>query len=152
MGAERVAIVGSREGANLDRVVEFVRALWAKFPDTILVSGGARGVDQMAEQTWLNLGGAVESFRPIKTGESWGIEKWELGGEQPRVFRLVNEPTWADFKSAAIYRDILIAERADRLVSFQAEGGSRGADFTAWMAQETYDIPTYRYYAAREAA
>lgn len=127
--------------------------LHAKYPGTVVVSGGASGVDKAAEEEWLRLGGQVESYRPVQfRPDVWGIEKWELGGEQPRVFRLVNEPTWADFKSAAIYRDILIAERADRLVSFQAEGGSRGADFTAWMAQETYDIPTYRYYAAREAA
>jgi hypothetical protein len=44
----RVAIVGSRDYPDLDQVVQFVRGLPS---DTVVVSGGARGVDRTAEQT-----------------------------------------------------------------------------------------------------
>lgn len=155
--AERVAVVGSREGANLSDVVAFLCDLWRKYPDTIIVSGGADGVDRYAESTWQKFGGRVESFRPVllkrlpNADESWGIEKWELGGSQPRKYLLIEEPTWANFKSAAIYRDILIAEAADRTVSFMRAGGSRGAGFTAETAEKTYGRPTYRFEARRAA-
>lgn len=43
---ERVAIVGSRDYADLERVRAYVRALPL---DTVIVSGGARGVDTAAE-------------------------------------------------------------------------------------------------------
>lgn len=150
-----VAIVGSREGANLDHVEGFVADLWRKFPDTTLISGGAPGVDQAAEKCWLEFGGKVKSLRPVKIDtlangdESWGIECWELGGDAPRMYRLVNELTFGNFQSAAIYRDILIAEAADRVVSFMRSGGSRGAGFTAEMAEFAYEKPTYRYVAER---
>jgi hypothetical protein len=149
--AERVAIVGSREGADLDHVESFVRELWNRHPGTILVSGGARGVDTVAEKLWLSFGGRVESYRPVKKGESWAVEKWELGGEQPRVYLLVNEPTWENYKSAATYRDILIADAADRVIAFMRSGGSRGAGFTATMG-EAYDKYVRRYEARRAAA
>ncbi len=42
----RVAIVGSREGVDLERVRRFVRTLPK---DVVVVSGGARGVDAAAE-------------------------------------------------------------------------------------------------------
>ena len=42
----RVAIVGSREYSDIDAIVEYVNSLPA---DTIVVTGGARGVDQIAE-------------------------------------------------------------------------------------------------------
>jgi hypothetical protein len=146
---ERVAIVGSRDGADLEKLTNFLLKLWRKYPYTTLVSGGARGVDQKAEQTWLQLGGRVESYRPVKKDNHYLIEKWELGGPDPAVYLLPGEPTWDNFKSAALYRDILIAERADRVVTFVRYGGSRGAGFTAEMAKECYEKPTYVYEARR---
>jgi hypothetical protein len=144
--SERVAIVGSREGADLDEVRAFVRALWEKYPDTILVSGGAKGVDQAAEQEWLALGGQVESLRPVQLGpDHYTVEKWYLGGPTPSVYTLANEPTWENYKSAATYRDILIAETADRVVAFTARPLTRGTAFTVESARETYGKPTYVY-------
>lgn len=149
---ERVAIVGSREGASLADVSGFLADLWRKYPDTILVSGGAGGVDKHAEDYWLQLGGRVESLRPVKDGASWRIELWELGGPEPRVSVLINELSFDSFKSAAIYRDILIAERAARTVAFFRPGFSRGAGFTADVSEHTYGKPTYRYEATANAA
>lgn len=146
--AERVAIIGSREGADLQQVENFVYALRAKYPETIVVSGGASGVDKLAEATWLSFGGDVESYRPVVLPNgSYGIEKWELGGERQRVFVLADEPHWENFKSAALYRDILIAEISSRVVAFFRSGYSRGAGFTKEIA-EGYGRPTYEYMAA----
>lgn len=42
----RVAIVGSREYSDINAIVEYINSLPE---DTIVVTGGARGVDQIAE-------------------------------------------------------------------------------------------------------
>jgi hypothetical protein len=143
---EKVAVVGSREGADLEAVTEFVRDLYAKYPDTVIVSGGAKGVDTAAEQTWLALGGRVISFRVHQFDlDHYGAEVWELGGANPRVYTLVNEPTWADYVSALFYRDLLIAEACDRLVLFHKPGWRGGGGFTADSAKLAYGKPTYEY-------
>ena len=59
--AERVAIVGSRDFADLDAV----RACVAELPPgTIVVSGGSRGVERVAEEAAAARGLAVERVRP----------------------------------------------------------------------------------------
>lgn len=152
MQAEKLAVVGSREGADLDQVALFLAELREKHPDTIVVSGGAKGVDSAAEQGWLALGGRVESYRPKQLGlESYGIEFWELGVPQPRVFLLANEPTFEDYASACHYRDMLIAESCDRLVVFYAPRRSRGAAFTAEMAGH-HGKPVYEFERSLVAA
>lgn len=114
----------------------FVNDLWAKHPDTILVSGGAPGVDKAAEQKWVELGGQVISLRPKQLGlENYGIERWEIGGPSPRVFDLIDHPTFADYKSACLYRDMLMAEMSDRTVAFFRKFKSPGAAFTAEHAK-----------------
>lgn len=57
----KVAIVGSRTYQPLERVRQYVRALPA---DTIIISGGARGVDQAAEQEARKRGLEVQIFLP----------------------------------------------------------------------------------------
>lgn len=57
--ALRVAVIGSRGYARLDVVERFVRSLPT---GTVLISGGASGVDQMAERTWAACGGEVFSI------------------------------------------------------------------------------------------
>lgn len=44
-----VAIIGSRDGIPEATVRRFVRALAAKHPDAVVVSGGARGVDSWSQ-------------------------------------------------------------------------------------------------------
>ena len=140
---ESVAIVGSRRGADLEAVKEFVHALHAKQPDTLLVSGGADGVDKTAEQEWLALGGHVWSFRVREQGpEKFVIEMWDLGNE-PKCFILTNEPTWANRTSALFYRDALIAEHSDRVVAFYRRGRSGGTqttvDFAVGAGRHVYE-------------
>jgi hypothetical protein len=147
----RLAVVGSRQGADLDHVREFVSALPA---DVLLVSGGAIGVDQTAEQTWLERGGKVVSFRPKQltpgphqgAEAEYGIEVWELGGDRPRVYMHEGYPTGASYKDAAFLRDILIAETCDRLVAFYKRNRSWGANFTQGWAHDM-NRPTFEFEA-----
>jgi predicted Rossmann-fold nucleotide-binding protein len=144
--SERVAIVGSRDGADLELVAKFIHALHERQPDTVLVSGGAVGVDATAEQEWLSLGGRVLSFRPVKLPDSddYGVERWELGGPDPKMYRLLDQLTWATYSGACFNRDWLIAENADRLVAFFRRGRSRGTGMTLDRANGL-GCPTYVY-------
>lgn len=129
--SEAVAIVGSRHGADLEAVKGFVHALYAKQPDTLLVSGGADGVDRTAEQLWLELGGRVKSFRVREQAiDKFAIECWDLGGEQPRVYVMADEPTFIDRTSALFGRDSTIVEHSDRVVAFFRRGRSGGTQLT----------------------
>ena len=149
---ERVAIVGNRKGADLQQVVQLVDALHQQQPDTILVSGGAAGVDQLAESSWFRLGGRVRSYRPAPWDDGFGVEIWHYGGHQPAVVYPVEqqEVQLADYGSAAIYRDTLIGENCDRLCAFFRGGFvyKTGAAFTrAWARAR--EIPTYEFVAGQ---
>jgi len=144
-----------------------VRALYLRQPSSLLISGGAAGVDKLAEQTWLSLGGRVQSFRPKllagplpsaggeglssvpATGETrYGVEVWNLGDMQPSVGVLGEpHPTFADYRSAALYRNMLIAEKADRVVAFYRRNRSAGAAHTIDAARSERK-PFYEYEAA----
>jgi len=154
--AKRVAVVGSREGANEQHVRSFLTDLYAKYPDAVLVSGGAVGVDTIAETHWLGLGGRVKSYRPAAgsfesdpSGKvrvtSWYIEVWELGGDNQMVYPLQNFPTFENYKSACLARDTLISEDSDPIVSFQRPGGSRGASFTLEWREDVDGKRRFRY-------
>ena len=149
--SEVIAVVGSRRGADLRHVERFVRELYEKFPDYTLVSGGNHSaedsVDFFAEQLWLGLGGHVISFRPKKVrDEHYIIERWEgREGRFHAVTDLIHEPSWRDFRSAAIFRNMLICEIATRVVCFYAPGRSPGTMFTAQVAREAEEIPVYEF-------
>ena len=146
---ERVAVVGSRQGADLEQVERFVRALYLRQPSSLLISGGAAGVDKLAEQTWLSLGGRVQSFRPkMLEPERYGVEVWNLGDPQPSVGVLGEpHPTWRTYAGAAWYRNLLIAEKAHRVVAFYRRSRSAGAASTVDAARAEHK-PFYEYEAA----
>lgn len=145
----KVGVFGSRQGVNRERVENFMRKLWDKQgPETTVVSGGADGTDTYAEETWLALGGEVVSFRPVKFPDwqgidpQFGIQEWHLGGEDPYITQLMGvHPSWADYSSAANYRDMLIAEYADRGVAFHYNN-SRGTAGTVFFF-ETLGKPVH---------
>ena len=146
--SELIGVVGSRKGADLQQVKSFLMDLGEKYPDSILVSGGALGVDSLAETTWQMFGGAVVSYRPIERSPgSFGIDVWELGGERPRMYPLVDFPEFADYGSACLARDTVIAEKVDRLAAFYCKGKSRGTQFTVEVTQG-YGKPVYIFEAA----
>jgi hypothetical protein len=151
--SERVAVVGNRKGADMQQVLDFMLALRARQPDSLIVSGGAAGVDQMAESTWFRLGGRIRSYRPASWQDGYGIEVWNYGGSQPAEVLPVEcqQVQAADYKSAATYRDTLIAENADRLVAFYRAGMTWGSGtaFTEGWARDR-GVPTYTFVAAQE--
>lgn len=134
----------------MQKVVEFIDALHRQQPDTILISGGAVGVDQMAESSWFRLGGRIRSYRPAYYLEGYGIEVWNYGGGSAQVSPVEEQRLqFADYRSAALYRDWLIAEDCDRIVAFyrdQAASSFSGAAVTASLARDR-DVPAYAFVA-----
>lgn len=102
----KLAIVGSREWPDSERhmITTFVDRLPA---DTIVVSGGARGVDQ------------------------WAIEAAHQRGLQTHVFM----PDWKQHgKSAGFLRNAQIVNACELLVAFQVDD-SKGTQHTITLAR-----------------
>jgi SLOG family YspA-like protein len=147
---EHIAVVGNRKGADMRQVVEFIDALHRAQPDTILISGGAAGVDQMAESSWFRLGGRIRSYRPAPYDDGFGVEVWNYGGGQHATAFVIpveeQRLQLASYASACIYRDTLIAEDCDRLVAFYRRGivDSSGIAFTeAWAREREADVHVF---------
>lgn len=101
-----IAIVGSRDYQHLERVRSFVRTLP---PNTVVVSGGARGVDTVAEETAKEVG--------LKTA--------------------ILRPDWGRFgKVAGFMRNESIVLNSDRVVAFW-DGKSKGTRNTISLAQKS---------------
>jgi len=103
----KVAIVGSRDYPHLNEVETYVRHKLAPVAAT-LVSGGARGVDSVAEREARKLGLQCFIFRA----------DWELHG-----------------KSAGYIRNHDIVANCDRLVAFW-DGESKGTKHSIDLALE----------------
>lgn len=101
----KIAIVGSREYPDLEAVRRYVEKLdW----DTIVVSGGAKGVDQAAE----------------------------FAAGKRRMVVVVHRPDWTKHgKAAGHIRNWLIVKEADRIVVFW-DGQSKGADSVIKLAHK----------------
>lgn len=101
----KVAIVGSRQYPALTKVIEYVRSLPA---DTVVVSGGAAGVDSLAER------------------------QAKARGLQTLIFL----PDWKRYgKSAGFRRNRDIVAAADKVVAFW-DGHSRGTANDIALARE----------------
>jgi len=107
--AKRHGIVGSRDFPSRRAVQNFVASL---SPDTIIVSGGAAGVD------------------------SWAVETARLRGMKTKVF----EADWRRFgRKAGPLRNAQIVRAIDELAAFW-DGESRGTLNTVALAASV-DIP-----------
>ena len=124
-----VAFVGSREYRRLQNVVD---AIWElPFLTATVVSGGARGVDQMAEEMGRKRGLTVISFRPeqvIEDGlfQGYGIFQYTFTGSQQTG--LCRDPEWPLFSTwpqAAYFRNNLIVKASASVKAFW-DGKSRG--------------------------
>jgi hypothetical protein len=100
-----IAIVGSRKYSNLPKVSSYVRSLP---PGTVVVSGGAQGVDRAAEFAALSVGLGTIIFLP----------NWEKYG-----------------KKAGFLRNMDIVKQADKLVAFW-DGESKGTLHSINLAKE----------------
>lgn len=130
----RVAIVGSRNYPELGEVDRFVASLAKKYPDAVIVSGGAAGVDGRAEAAGRQYGLSVESYRPYKSRVKEGhycTILVKLGESQ----EFVDEDTYyASFGRAAFARNRNIVEAADVVVAFTT--GSKGTANSLGIAKE----------------
>ena len=134
-----IAIVGSRKYPHLEDVARLVGIINRDDLDvgasTVIVSGGAEGVDTEAEKKALSLGMRVRSYRPYKVSyEEYGIEEWTLG-ERPSVRHMVEQPTFATYVDALFYRNILVVDVSERVVAFWNEW-SEGTRFTVGYARD----------------
>lgn len=94
----RVAVVGSRGYPNEGLVRAFVRTLAARDPKTVIISGGARGVDTWAADEARKAGLDVEEY----------LADWDRLG-----------------RTAGFARNTTIVEQSDVVVAFH-DGRSRG--------------------------
>ncbi len=115
----KVAIVGSRRYRDLPSVREFVRNLP---PQTVIVSGGAAGVDTEAERAAADFG----------------------------FICIVVKPAWKRGRYAGFERNQVIVDLADEIAAFW-DGDSRGTHDTmtrAYAAGKPVHIMRYRHEAA----
>jgi hypothetical protein len=161
--SERVGVVGNRKGADLESVAAFIRSLYTSQPDSVLVSGGCsrvvggreQSVDAFAENAWYKLGGRARSYRPAPYEGGYGVEIWNYGGsEVSHVLGVEHQRvSFKDYKSAALYRDWMLAEDVDRLVAFYRDRMAKhasGAAFTASLAKDR-KIPVYDFVKESDA-
>lgn len=117
-----VGIVGSRDYAGLQLVEEYVKGL--PF-GTVIVSGGARGVDRRAEAAAERAGLEVISLRPEKQDDGrWAVRRYLVGPGGNYASHLFSE-RYPTFAPAAFVRNGYIIEAADEVVAFW-DGSSRG--------------------------
>lgn len=100
----RIAVVGSRDYANLDEVRQFVRE---QERTTVIISGGARGVDDAA----------VQEARRLKMPYELYLPDWPRHG-----------------RSAGAIRNREIVQKADEIVAFW-DGKSPGTKITIDMGK-----------------
>lgn len=146
-----VGVVGSREYPRMDDVTAFVRGLAAKYPDAIVVSGGARGVDRVAALSAQRVGLSTVEFLVVEQSpdvyvhELRVIEAW---GQPPIApIHIETWTEWCDgwystFRDAAFARNTWIVKASTQVVSFW-DGQSNGTANTHQEATRLR-VPLYR--------
>lgn len=144
----RVAIVGSRDYPVLKEVGRYVGRIASKYPDALIVSGGARGVDLAAEGAAEYYDLRVKSFRPFESARGdFGISIYEnYDSDDP--FECIPD-RFDSYGKAAYFRNGLIVENAAIVVAFTT--GSRGTQHTIDLARAA-GKPTFVYNERGEVA
>jgi predicted Rossmann fold nucleotide-binding protein DprA/Smf involved in DNA uptake len=113
-----VGIVGSRDYAGMQLVREYVNALQRLDPGTVVVSGGARGVDRSAETAALQAGLNVLSFRPEKQEDGrWAVVRYLIAPGLGQTVTTYPE-RYPRFAPAAFVRNGYIIEASTEVVAF----------------------------------
>lgn len=120
-----IAIIGSRAFGDAGYFIE--NALLDLGSGDVLISGGARGVDEQAEEAAAKRGLTVISLRPRKASSRFYIEKLIDG----RSAGLVGDPAvgFDTFRDAAFDRNWMIAREAKDGVTACWDGKSVGTAF-----------------------
>ena len=117
-----VAIIGSRDWPDPERVRDFVRKLAAKYPDATVISGGAYGVDQAAEETAQDEGLGVLSCRVNRDHQCelvWNERAdYLLGKVALGYIELLLEGNFATARDALLHRNTVIVQCANHVVAF----------------------------------
>ena len=151
-----VAFVGSREYPNLDLVRRHVRALRAKYPDAIVVSGGCRGVDKAAELEAERCGLDVLSYRPAEINGRWGILTHRISAkfcthktedDSPLTRWPITDTRSRGYGAPAFHRNGLIAHRADVVMAYPCEqsNGHLGGTGDTIKKAEGFGRPVHCY-------
>lgn len=111
------AIVGSRNGLNWDDVAREIKHLMVNGDISLVVSGGALGVDRLAESIALAHGKKTHTIRP----------DWDKYG-----------------RSAGFRRNVAIVEMADVVYAFW-DGGSKGTAHSINIAERMKNPCTSGY-------
>lgn len=151
-----VAIVGSRRYVQIHRVVEFVDRLSIKYPDCVVVSGGAEGVDYWAESTARATGLDVISYRPyeytnMKYEREFSIETLTFGERAQEIVvakkRRISPPWFRTYGQAAFHRNGWIVDDGTEVVAFW-DGSSRGTQDSMTKARKLGKEPHVFQHAA----
>jgi len=134
---KKVALFGSRKWPLTHPhsfwIEDAIETIYQQHGQFVLVSGGAEGASQFAEQTAMDRGLPVVSFRPVKlkgaidVPDEYGVDEWRLFNGAGQIVHHY-APTWANWESAAFFRSWLMADRGDQAVAFW-DGFSRGTAF-----------------------
>lgn len=139
-GAERIAVVGARAHPDLDEVRAFV--LEEVAPGDTIVSGGATGVDQAAEETAILERLTVVSYRveglqgDLLTVTEW---VWTPGRGKWRIARTWQMPAGTSMRDALIFRNTFVAIACTRMVAFTR--GTKGGTADAMRQAQRFHRP-----------
>ena len=132
-----IAIVGSRDYPRLELVTAMVRELNRENPSFVLVTGGARGVDNAAEEEATRLGHRVISFRPRRAGSGYVIDTVTMRpGEDWEVEKAAYDG-YVTFAQAAFHRNELIVRFANKVIAYW-DGRSRGTAHAIGQAEKLH--------------
>lgn len=110
----------------------------------MIVSGGAKGVDQMAEKVARWSGADLISYRPyefdsIDGDKEYSVETFTWGERAQALVieksRRINPPTFKSYGQCAYFRNTWIAQDCETLVAFQYRG-SPGTARSIRLARE----------------
>lgn len=128
MDAEHVvAIVGSRQDMRQSLVQDFVIRLYEKYPTAVVVSGGARGVDEWAEEAARSRGMDLISYRPYEYFNIYDKKEFSIEtvteGERAQAIvvakhRRINPPYFSSYGKACFFRNRWIVDDATEIVAF----------------------------------
>lgn len=117
MAIPYVGVVGSREFSDLNFLTHILNAAYLRWGPFILVSGGARGADKMAER-WADANGLQKIIY---------LADWQTYG-----------------KIAGFKRNKSIVNRSDKLIAFTPpQNPTKGTAHTIRLAMDKGGIPIY---------
>lgn len=155
----RVAIVGSRDFPESFRVTQFVIRLARKYPDAVVISGGAHGVDKTAAKAAERMGLGLVEFLVVKHHvpaqqasrrlDTHFTNKLDWNERARELLGIAALDYWADwcdsdyvtFRDAAFARNTWIVKAADQVVAFH-DGKSSGTANTIREARRLH-VPVH---------